>query len=129
VKECVPKAKAVGVKMGLENHGGFSSNVDAVERMVKAVGSEFFGTCPDWGNFPVDDRYPALAKVYALAVHSHVKSYNFDEKGFETRLDFARIVKIIKDSGYDGILSIEFEGTGDGYDGVTKTQALLKRYL
>lgn len=129
MRQCVPAAEAAGVKMALENHGGFSSNPDAVLRIVRGVGSESFGTCPDWGNFAPDDRYSALERVYAFAVHCHVKSYTFNEDGFETTIDFPRVLEIIKESGYEGTLSIEFEGEGDEWEGVSGTTRLLRRLL
>jgi sugar phosphate isomerase/epimerase len=129
VRECLPAAEAAGIKMGLENHGGFTFNPDAVVRIVKGVDSENFGTCPDWGNFTEEDRYSALSKVYAFAVYSHVKSYDFNAEGFETTIDFPKVMEIIRKSGYDGILSIEFEGKGDDYVNVVKTAALLGRLL
>ena len=37
-----------------ENHGGPSSNPDALLALIKAVGKPDFGTLPDFGNFPKD---------------------------------------------------------------------------
>jgi len=127
--DCIPAAKATGVKMALENHGGFSFNPDSVVRIMRAMDSEYIGTCPDWGNFARDDRYSALERIYPYALHSHAKSYDFDEKGMETKIDFPRVLEIIKRSGYNGVISIEFEGQGDEFDGVAKTKALLARLI
>ncbi len=35
-----------------ENHGGPSSNPDALLALMKAVNKPTFGTLPDFGNFP-----------------------------------------------------------------------------
>lgn len=38
------------------------------------------------------------------------KAYDFDENGNETTLDFPRIMKLVKDSGYKGYIGVEYEG-------------------
>ena len=45
---------------------------------------------------------------YAKGVSA--KSYDFDSSGKETKLDFARILKIVTDAGYHGFVGIEYEG-------------------
>jgi len=40
-----------------------------------------------------------------------------------------RCVNILKQEGFNGYYSVEFEGQGDQREGVKKTIALLKRYL
>ena len=49
---------------------------------------------------------------YAKGVSA--KSYDFDESGKETKLDFARIMKIVTDAGYHGFVGIEYEGEPAG---------------
>ena len=41
-----------GISIICENHGGPSSNPDALIAVMKAVGKPTFGTLPDFGNFP-----------------------------------------------------------------------------
>ena len=45
---------------------------------------------------------------YAKAVSA--KSYDFDETGQETTIDYQRMLKIVKDAGYTGFIGIEYEG-------------------
>ena len=55
------------------------------------------------------------------------KSYDFDDKGRESKLDFARIMKIVTDSGYDGWVGIEYEGGRLGEpEGIKATKKLLE---
>ena len=44
-------------------------------------------------------------------------------------VDFERIMQALKDVGFDGYYSIEFEGQGEAMDGVQKTKTLLEKYL
>ncbi|SIO59796.1 Sugar phosphate isomerase/epimerase [Singulisphaera sp. GP187] len=99
-----------------ENHGGPSSNPDALIALMKAVGKPGFGTLPDFGNFPKDkkgeytiDVYDAIARMMPYAKGVSAKSYNFSSNR-ETSLDYARILKIVTDSGYHGYVGIEYEG-------------------
>jgi sugar phosphate isomerase/epimerase len=116
-----------------ENHGGPSSNPDAMIALIKAVGIPTFGTLPDFGNFPrKDDKYEidvydAIARMMPYAMGVSAKSYDFDSNGQETRLDFARILKIVTDSGYHGYVGIEYEGGRlSEHDGILATKKLLE---
>lgn len=117
-----------------ENHGGPSSNPDALLALIKAVGKERFGTLPDFGNFPKDrhgkyqvDIYDAIARMMPYAKGVSAKSYNFGPDGRETTLDYARILKIVTDSGYHGFIGIEYEGSRlSEPEGIKATQKLLE---
>ncbi len=125
--------KANKIHVICENHGGPSSNPDALIALIKAVGSDYFGTLPDFGNFPKDpkgaytiDVYEAIARMMPFAKGVSAKSYAFDDKGRETSLDFARILKIVTDSGYKGHVGIEFEGHSPEPEGILATKKLLE---
>lgn len=116
-----------------ENHGGPSSDPAALVALMKAVGKDRFGTLPDFGNFPRDregdyliDIYDAIARLMPYAKGVSAKSYDFGDGGNETKLDYARILKIVTDSGYKGYVGIEYEGgrLSEG-DGIIATKKLL----
>ncbi|APW62927.1 sugar phosphate isomerase/epimerase family protein [Paludisphaera borealis] len=123
-----------------ENHGGPSSNPDALLALMKAVNGTKtvatganFGTLPDFGNFPQKDGkysidvYDAIARMMPYAHGVSAKSYDFDDKGRESKLDFARIMKIVSDAGYDGWVGIEYEGNRLGEpEGIKATKKLLE---
>ncbi len=115
-----------------ENHGGPSSNPDALLALIKAVNKPTFGTLPDFGNFPQSggkysiDIYDAIARMMPSAKGVSAKSYDFDDSGKETKLDFARIMKIVTDAGYHGFVGIEYEGGRlSEPDGIRATKKLL----
>ncbi len=116
-----------GVVVLMENHGGISGRPEWIERVLEGVGSRFFRTCPDFGNFPEEIRYRGLAVAAKYADISHAKTYDFDAAGNETTIDVPRCVKILADAGFRGTWSIEYEGKGDQFEGVRKTAALLRR--
>ena len=62
---------------------------------------------------------------YAKGVSA--KSYNFGADGRETTLDYARILKIVTDSGYHGFVGIEYEGSRlSEPEGIKATKKLLE---
>jgi sugar phosphate isomerase/epimerase len=123
----VGRAKDLGLSVLMENHGGFSSDPDSILRYISELGTENFGTCPDFGNFKEEIRYEALEKISPFAKFVHAKTYEFDAAGDETKLDIPRIIEILRKSLYDGFVSVEFEGPGDEYEGIESTIALLHR--
>ena len=118
-----------------ENHGGPSSNPDALTALIKAVNSPRFGTLPDFGNFPKDrqgkyqlDNYEAIARMMPYAKGVSAKSYDFDSEGWEKTLDYPRLMKIVSDAGYHGHVGIEYEGSRlSEADGIKATKRLLEK--
>jgi len=118
----------------VENHGGPSSDPDALIALMKKVNSPRFGTLPDFGNFPKNKRgiytidvYDAIARMMPYAKGVSAKSYDFDAGGREAHLDFSRILKIVTDSGYHGHVGIEYEGSKIGEpEGIMATKKLLE---
>jgi sugar phosphate isomerase/epimerase len=126
-RQIVGRAKDMGLSVLLENHGGFSSDPDSILRIIGEMGTENFGTCPDFGNFDPAIRYDALERICPYAKFVHAKTYEFDAEGNETTLDIPRIMDILDRNGYDGYVSVEFEGKGDEYEGIESTIRLLQR--
>jgi sugar phosphate isomerase/epimerase len=121
------------IKIICENHGGPSSNPDALIALIKAVNSDYFGTLPDFGNFPKQngkytiDIYEAIARMMPYAKGVSAKSYDFDEEGRETSLDYPRLLKIVTDAGYHGYVGIEYEGSRlSEPEGIQATKKLLE---
>lgn len=107
----VDYAGASGINVLVENHGGLSSDPDWLVGLVEAVDSPWFGTLPDFGNFPPEvDRYEAIAKLMPYAKAVSAKCYDFGPDGSETTIDFARMLDIVVAAGYHGYVGIEYEG-------------------
>ncbi|MFN4258303.1 MAG: sugar phosphate isomerase/epimerase family protein [Gemmataceae bacterium] len=117
----------------VENHGGLSSNGEWLASVIKKVNHSRCGTLPDFGNFNLGggktyDRYKGVAELMPYAKAVSAKSYNFDENGNETTIDYKRMMKIVVDAGYRGYVGIEYEGSKlSEYDGIKATKKLLER--
>jgi len=134
-------AKDKNVNILVENHGGLSSSPQWVVRVMEKAGMPNVGTLPDFGNFciereggerwgaPCINEYPDIYEAvqlmmpYAKAVSA--KSYTFDDKGDETKIDYYKMMKVVKDAGYTGYVGVEFEGEIDEEAGIIATRDLL----
>lgn len=117
----------------VENHGGLSSNGAWLAGVMKMVDHPRCGTLPDFGNFRLGsgksyDRYKGVAELMPFAKAVSAKSYDFDENGNETTIDFARMMKIVVAAGYRGHVGVEYEGRRlSEEDGILATKKLLER--
>jgi sugar phosphate isomerase/epimerase len=113
----------------VENHGDLSSNGRWLTSVIKKVDLPNCGTLPDFGNFPPEtDNYEAVEMLMPYAKAVSAKSYDFDEKGDETKIDYYRMMKIVLDAGYKGFVGIEYEGKRlSETDGIVATKKLLEK--
>lgn len=112
----------------VENHGGLSSNGQWLAGVMKAVGMDEVGTLPDFGNFGQYDRYKGVRELMPFAKNVSAKSHEFNADGNEVHTDYARIMKIVVDSGFRGWVGIEYEGGKlSEVDGVKATRDLLAK--
>jgi sugar phosphate isomerase/epimerase len=109
-------AAGSGINVLIENHSlrghyGCFAEPPWLVRLFKAVGKPNFGSLPDFGNWPPEtDRYFGVETLMPYARAVSAKCYDFDDAGNETRIDFPRMLKIVKDAGYRGYVGIEYEG-------------------
>jgi len=124
---------AQGINVIVENHGGLSSNAEWLAGVMRTVDHPRCGTLPDFGNFnypgePVYDRYAGVATMLPFAKAVSAKSCDFDAAGNETTIDYRRMLKMVRDSGYRGPIGIEYEGSRLGEPGgIRATRALIDK--
>lgn len=119
-----------GINVVVENHGGNSSYGKWLAEIMKAVNKLNCGTLPDLGNFYEYDRYQGVKDLMPFAKGVSGKTHDFDENGNETQIDYAKMMKIIADSGYKGYIDVEYEGSKlSEEEGIKATIALLKKVI
>jgi sugar phosphate isomerase/epimerase len=115
----------------VENHGFLSSNGQWLAGVIKQVNRPTCGTLPDFGNFHLSeteeyDRYEGVAQLMPYAKGISAKSYEFDADGNETRIDYRRMMKLVRDADYHGYVGIEYEGAKlSEPEGILATKRLL----
>jgi sugar phosphate isomerase/epimerase len=128
LRTALPVAMASGVKLAIENHFGLSADAQALVEIVTALNSPSLGVCLDLGNFRAGEADAGIQSLAPYAIHVHCKSRAFDANGEETRINYSAAMQALRAAGYDGVLSIEFEGDGSPADGIRKTKALIEKY-
>lgn len=130
-------AEKQGINILVENHGGHSSNGQWLSDVMKRVGKSNCGTLPDFGNFCIDgsprevckeayDRYKGVSEMMPFAKGVSAKSYDFDTDGNETKIDYFKMLEIVKNSGYKNFIGVEYEGDNlSEEEGIIATKKLL----
>ncbi len=151
IRRVTEYAAGVGVKTCVENHGYIAQDSDRMERLFCAVNHDNFGLLVDIGNFVCVDEDPiiAVSRLAPYAIHVHIKDMivssgsSHDPGTSSTRgcnyfrgtvvgqgsVPVKQCIRILKRAGYDGYLTIEFEGAEDCLHGITKGLANLKKYV
>ena len=109
------------INVVVENHGGLSSNGKYLSNVMSKVNIDNCGTLPDFGNFCIDgspracnewyDIYNGVEELMPYAHAVSAKSYDFDDSGNETKIDYSKMIDIVKKAGYKGYIGIEYEGS------------------
>lgn len=152
-KQITDYAETLGIVTMTENHGFFCQDSERVERIIKGVGSDNFGAMIDIGNFSCadEDNLSAVRRMIPYAKHIHAKDFHIKsaqgadpgEGFFKSRggnylrgaiighgnVDVSACLNAIKDSGYDGFVSVEFEGMEDCISGIRIGFDNLRAYL
>lgn len=133
-------ASDYGITTSVENHGFYMQASERVESLIHAVGRSNFKTTLDIGNFMCVDESPlkGVRNNIGLASMIHLKDFYLRSKHlnpgqgwFNTSsgdflrgaivgqgdIDMREVLRIVKASGYDGYISIEFEGMEDCRNG------------
>jgi sugar phosphate isomerase/epimerase len=135
-KEIAQHAAIYGITTSIENHGFFVNGSERVRRVVRGVDEPNFKTTLDVGNFLCVDEDPLVATRANLPYASfvHLKDFYVRPETFVTAdgwlrtagghyilgsivgfgdMDLPAICRSVTDSGYDGYVSIEYEGIED----------------
>ncbi|MCL2446521.1 MAG: sugar phosphate isomerase/epimerase [Oscillospiraceae bacterium] len=136
-REVTEYAATKGIATMVENHGFFCQDSVRVAELVGEVNHPNFGVLADMGNFCCADENPAIAcgNVAAMTKHVHAKDFHIkagdtDHPGegwFNSRggnylrgavighgnVPIRQCLGNFSRAGYDGYVSIEFEGMED----------------
>lgn len=140
-REIADYAAKYGITTSIENHGFHVQASDRVQRVIELVDRPNFKTTLDTGNFLCVDENPitAVRKNLPYASMVHMKdfyvrpghSHDPGEGWFRSAggaylrgaitgqgdIDMKEIIRVVKQSGYDGYISIEFEGMEEAKTG------------
>ena len=136
VNEISEYAKTKNIKTCTENHGYVFQSPERVEELILAVNNPNYGWLCDFGNFLCVDTDPIKAVGIASkhTVHAHAKDFLFKKAndkvpGFDLEttggnhlrgtiighgiVPVHTCINVLKNAGYNGWVSVEFEGLED----------------
>lgn len=131
-------AAQANINVIVENHGGYTSNGKWLAKAIADVQMKNCGILGDFGNFCIKrtkdgceneyDRYQGMTEFMPYMKAVSAKSYDFDEQGNCIETDYQRMLKIVKEAKFKGIIGIEYEGSKiSEEEGIRKTKALLEK--
>lgn len=147
-------ADSKGKRLALENHGTLAGRGEQVKGLIDDVralaGNEALGANPDTGNFLIVNQpsHEAIREVAQYAYMVHFKDFAPEPTGHsgfaystidgrrvvgtavgEGTVDLAKCIKALKDAGFNGWLSVEFEGEEDPLTAVRRSIENARKFL
>jgi sugar phosphate isomerase/epimerase len=118
----------------LENDNPVSEDPFFLVALVERVNSPWLHTLPDFGNtLAARDPEYAYRGIDAMFRHAycicHVKSSETNSKGITVHVDMAKTFGVMKQHGYKGYCSMEWDDAGDPYRGTAELIRQTLQYL
>jgi sugar phosphate isomerase/epimerase len=116
VHKCLNIFKQFNVKFGIEIHAPLPPQMYL--NIIEKLNSEYVGLTPDFSAWQ-EKGLEGAAMMEPLELfeacmpytfHVHAKAHVFDEEGVEPYTPYDKLVTILRESGFDGYISAEYEG-------------------
>jgi sugar phosphate isomerase/epimerase len=129
MRSVVTAAERAHVQLVMENHnhGGFVQTADDVLAIFGAVSSPALALLLDTGNYL--DGLASIRRTARLARHVHAKFRDVGPDGRDRLVDHEAVVAELRQVGYQGCLSVEYEGQEAPETAVPRAVAHLRRVL
>lgn len=142
------------INLLIENHGKVLQDSIVVEELINTVNRSNYGALVDIGNFMCadEDSVKGVGRLGRYAKHVHLKDFHFKSGNevflpsmgwFTTRgmnhlrgailghgaVPVYQCIKILQSYGYDGALSLEFEGVENTLTAIQESFNVMKKTL
>lgn len=128
-REVTETAAKAGLRLTLEHRFGSLEEIEAVVYVVQEVRSFHLGACLNFSQLPANAWQVALRRLAPYTIHVHARSREFDAAGNEKNIHYPACLATLERTGYQGVVSIEYVGTGDPLEGILATKDLIQRCL
>ena len=119
LKEGAEYAGSKGVTLVLENHWGLTGTAAGTARIHDGVNSPWLKYVLDTGNFfQMSDPYAEMEVLFPDLAILHAKVYLGGGMLVSPDIDYAKVASLLDARGYNGYVSIEFEGKAHPNEGV-----------
>lgn len=153
IREIADYAAEKGIRTASENHGYIFQDPYRMQELMQAVNHENYGWLCDMGNFLCVDADPLEAVLVAAphAFHVHAKDFLFKDGSSDKPVGYSltteggnfirgtvlghgvvpvkQCVNILKRAGYNGWISLEFEGSEEVLPAIENGFKFLKQVV
>lgn len=141
IRSVLPLAAELGITLTVEQMGSpraLCRRGEHLRAIIDAVQSPHFGLTYDAGNFYITGEDPVrpLADLLPWVRHAHFKDIRLEGGGRWTSVPLGQgevpleaVYRILADGGYDGYISVEYEGPGDPRPAVQTGVEYLRRLM
>jgi sugar phosphate isomerase/epimerase len=135
MRQVLSQTEGNPVAVGMENHGAQGNDPEFLAGVLQAIPDPRLGLTLDTGNFywsgqPLSELYRIYERFAPRVRHTHIKSIAYPPEERERRretgwkygqyasplaegdIDLSRVLKLFREAGYDGSLTIENEALG-----------------
>jgi len=125
IARCAEAAERHGVVLALENHHGLTVDAAGTLQLYEPfLSNPWVGLNLDCGNF-TGDIYEQFARCASYTVNVHAKA-TFRQSDARELVDYRKVVRIMRDAGFDGYMAIEYEEPEPPLTGVDRFAAYLR---
>jgi sugar phosphate isomerase/epimerase len=116
MKPACDYAAQKGITLGLESHHGITEKAVNIIAILRRVDSPYAGCNLDISNFP-EDPYSQVESLVPYATHTHIRDWYGEPR---KPIDLDRMWQLFAKGGYQGFMSVEYEGDEDAMTGVPR---------
>ena len=137
LKRCLPFVERDGYYLAVDNHGHVTNDAELQVALFKEVGSKHVGANLDtmnyrWAGHSLERINHFYEIIAPYVLHTHFKDGRGSLKEYvglalgEGEIDLDHAVRCLKQAGYSGVWTVEYEGKTDPVEGYRKGLAWLK---
>lgn len=115
-----------GIRVVTENFKSLSSTADNCLTMLRGCG-DILGFTSDFGNFKGTGKYNELTRTIPHSESIHAKAQT-NAGGIPDEIEFIRCLDIAQQAGYEGPLTLVYDGPGEMWDGIERVRKLAEPY-
>ena len=129
LEECAEYAGSKGIFLGIENHDAIGS-AEHLLKLIANVKSPWLGVNLDSGNFRTPDPYEDFERCLPYAVNVQLKTeIRPDGQKTPQPANLQKFVSLIKASGYQGFVALEYEATESPLSAIPPVLSQLRSLL
>jgi sugar phosphate isomerase/epimerase len=134
LSQVVEYAAKKNVVVNLENDNPVSEDPFFLVKLIEKVKSPWLHALPDFANTLATGKeehaYTGVDAMFAAAYNiCHVKEFETGQDGKQVHVDMAKTFGFLKQHGYKGHCSMEFDSPGEVYQGTTDLIEKTTKYL